>query len=128
MLCIRLVSIVFVTVRHVYNIVLLLPKGKSREIIMNKKIKNKKYRSLSFLPFKVPLRPTNLPLMSSMVLNGTERYCSVLNGIPLADFYKGIDSYSSALLSIYHELRVKLPTTLPQHRYQTWCLRSSAIC
>ena len=32
------------------------------------------YRSLSFLPFKVPLRPTNLPLMSSMVLNGTERY------------------------------------------------------
>ena len=32
------------------------------------------YRSLFFLPFKVPLRPTNLPLISSMVLNGTERY------------------------------------------------------
>ena len=54
---------------------------------------------VDFLQFKVPLRPTNLPLMSPMVLNGTERYWTVLNGIewywmvltgiPLAGFYKG---------------------------------------
>ena len=51
------------------------------------------YHSLVFLPFKVPLIPTNLPFMSSMVLDGIERYLTVfngielyLNGIPLAGF------------------------------------------
>ena len=32
------------------------------------------YHSLVILQFKVPLIPTNLPFMSSMVLNGIERY------------------------------------------------------
>ena len=35
---------------------------------------SKVYHSLVFVPFKVPLIPTNVPFMSSMALNGTERY------------------------------------------------------
>ena len=36
-----------------------------------------------------------------MVLNGTEWYWTVLNGIPLADFYKGVASIYGSHLGGY---------------------------
>ena len=63
MLCIRLVFIVFVAVRHVYNIVLLLPKGKSREIIMKKK-------KILTLTLNLTLNPTlTLTISLTLTLN-----------------------------------------------------------
>ena len=47
------------------------------------------------LPLRVPLSPTEISLNGPMVLNDTEWYSMVFNGIPLARFCKGNENITA---------------------------------
>ena len=73
-----------------------------------------------FLPFKVPLRPTNLPLMYQWfwtVLNGTDRYWMVLNGIWMVGLYRWPILIRFFTIQIYHYDPIITPLALSMVRY-----------